>query len=159
VTNHPLLREIIQVTGIYEGDFPGATLRLTSLLSLGALRGVRNEDNSITYEKAAFPEEPEDSLDGVTRENARLAKIHAENLAWREREYQAARRAQETLDAPIRAAEAAAFVRSWHQQKDAIRAMVKEVVQEVLAERSELAEQAVFAGQSESALQTEPAGV
>jgi hypothetical protein len=134
LTNHPLLREIIEATGIYEGDYAGARVRLQLLLGLGALRVAHNDDGSLTYTKCPFPDEPEDSLGWVERENARLAKAHADNLAWQEREYQLARQAQETIDAPIRAAEAAAFVRAWRQNQDAIRAMVKEVVTEVLAE-------------------------
>jgi hypothetical protein len=96
----PALKKIIELCGLYESDYAGASGRLRMLLGVGALKARGPHDGWLELTKGAFPE-PDDPRDWVEKTNERIRKKVAEEEARLGLEAKLSRDAAETLNAPF----------------------------------------------------------
>jgi hypothetical protein len=104
----PALTEIIRLCGLYQGDYAGASGRLTMLLNAGALKARGPHDGWHELTKGDFPE-PADPSKWVDRANAEIQRRVSDEQAKRGYEAKASRDAAETLNAPFVNAKRADF--------------------------------------------------
>jgi hypothetical protein len=96
----PALTEIIRLSGLYQGDFAGASGRLTMLVNAGALKVRGPHDGWHELTKGNFPE-PDDPRDWVAKTNQDIRRRVAEEEAKIAYEAKIGRDAAETLNAPF----------------------------------------------------------
>jgi hypothetical protein len=104
----PALKKIIELYGLYESDYAGASGRLRMLLNVGALKARGPHDGWLELTKGAFPE-PDDPRDWVEKTNERIRKKVADEEARLGLEAKLSRDAAETLNAPFVNAKRADF--------------------------------------------------
>jgi hypothetical protein len=130
----PALKKIIELCGLYESDYAGASGRLRMLLNAGALRARGPHDGWTELTKGNFPE-PDDPRDWVEKTNERIRKKVAEDEARLGLEANASRNAAETLNAPILAAKRADFAYLLNEHgltADKLTATIEAAVERVL---------------------------
>jgi hypothetical protein len=96
----PALKKIIELCGLYESDYAGASGRLRMLLNAGALKARGPHDGWTELTKGNFPE-PDDSTKWVEQTNERIRAKVAEDEARFAYEAKVGRDAAETLNAPF----------------------------------------------------------
>jgi hypothetical protein len=94
----PALKKIIELCGLYEGDFAGASGRLRMLLSSGAIKARGPHDGWTELIKGNFPE-PDDPRDWVKKANEDIRHRVAEEEARLGLEAKVAREHSEFLSA------------------------------------------------------------
>jgi hypothetical protein len=104
----PALKKVIELCGLYEGDFAGALGRIHMLLRGGAVKARKLGDGWVELTKAEFPE-PDDPRDWVERENEKIRQAVANETARRNREFELERNATEQINVPVIAAKRADF--------------------------------------------------
>jgi hypothetical protein len=99
--NDPALKKIIELCGLYEGDFAGASGRLRMLLNAGAIRARGPHDGWHELTKAPDFPEPDNPADWVEKANVDIRRRVAEEEAKFAYEAKISRDAKETLNAPF----------------------------------------------------------
>jgi hypothetical protein len=104
----PALKKIIELCGLYQGDYAGASGRLRMLLSSGAIKARGPHDGWVELTKGEFPE-PDDPRAWVKKANEDIRRRVAEEEAKLAYEAKASRNAANTLNAPFVNAKRADF--------------------------------------------------
>jgi hypothetical protein len=104
----PALKKIIEIAGLWEGDFGGASGRLRMLLSAGALKARKCPDGWVELTKSEFPV-PETPQEAVDKTNARIRQVVAADEARIAHELETAAQHRAFLNAPAERAKRADF--------------------------------------------------
>jgi len=117
-------------------DYSRAGFRIKRMIHYGFLVTRRLDDGRLEVTKArTCPAPPvEEPTDWVAKENAKIQAIVKQEQEKLDRDYEARKQAEATLNAPQIAAKRAEFLLQWKDNQDQIRALVKDVVREVVAE-------------------------
>ena len=130
----PLTAELLKDAVVK--DYGHAGFRIKRMIHYGFLVTRRLDDGRLEVTKArTCPAPPvEEPTDWAAVENAKIQAIVKQEQEKLDRDYEARKQAEATLNAPQIAAKRAEFLLQWKDNQDQIRALVKDVVREVVAE-------------------------